>query len=453
MGMEISRLAINEKIARYALTAPVVALYCLVARMDSLPASLPMLLAACAGLVVIISAAAFLSRIFPHLFSRNWIILSAGVFRLLFVMRPPELSDDIFRYLLDGLNLLNGLNPYQHSPAEVSALGLMPEELIGLVNHPELASIYPPFAQLFFAAGAGIRLGVYGMKLLFAGIDCLNCIFISELLSRKKLPQGLCVLYAWHPLPVLEIAGSGHLEAVAIFLLLLCMKTMQKDPYKATSNVMAGLLLAASVLTKLIPVIFAPFLLVTSSNKKVFILAGIAAAVSVTVPFAPFIKNGLHTLRVYAANWEFASLGFKLLHSVTNSGDISRLVLSGVFCACFAVIFYQFARKQILLEAAMYHTAVSFALLSPTLHPWYNLYFLAFLPLRPKPSGIVLSFTAFLPYFAVMTFRLDGVWSDPVWVSGLIWSGFFAALLSERFLPVLGSIKNLKQLFENNSKL
>ncbi len=441
MGMEISRLAINEKIARYALTAGVVSLYCLVASMDSLAASLPMLLAVCAAIVVMLAVAAFLSRNLP-IFSTNWVVLFAVVFRLLFVMRPPELSDDIFRYLLDGLNLLNGLNPYQYPPAEASRLGLASENLIGLVNHPELASIYPPVAQLFFALGAGLGLGIYGIKLLFAGIDIVNCLLISDLLHRKKLPRSLCVLYAWHPLPVIEIAGSGHLEAVAIFLLLLGMKALQNNHSTSSNRLasiatiagsIAGSMTAASALTKLVPMIFAPFLLLKSSDKKTFVVAGIAAAILVTVPFLPFIANGLHTLRVYAANWEFASLGFKLLHSATNSGNISRIVLAGLFCACFAFFFRQAAQKTISTEKAMYLTAVSFALLSPTLHPWYNLYFLVFLPFCPKPSGIVLSFAAFLPYYAVMVCKLSGVWSDPVWISATIWAGFWAALLLEVF--------------------
>ena len=84
-----------------------------------------------------------------------------------------------------------------------------------MITHPEMHTIYPPAAQLFFAAGAAFGKSVTGMKIIFIIFDVFTCMLLIKLLIALDMPVWRSVLYAWHPLPVLEISGSGHVDGIA----------------------------------------------------------------------------------------------------------------------------------------------------------------------------------------------------------------------------------------------
>ena len=65
---------------------------------------------------------------------------------------PGFLSDDIYRYVWDGLVQQAGINPY-HYPPEAPELGFLRDETIfPMINRKSALTIYPPAAQLFFRA-------------------------------------------------------------------------------------------------------------------------------------------------------------------------------------------------------------------------------------------------------------------------------------------------------------
>ena len=59
------------------------------------------------------------------------------------------------------------------------------------------------------------------MKLGMLAFDGLSIACLIALLRRRGLPATRVLLYAWHPLPVWEFAGTGHVDALAIGLLML----------------------------------------------------------------------------------------------------------------------------------------------------------------------------------------------------------------------------------------
>ena len=77
----------------------------------------------------------------------SWIILGiAAMIRIMLVFRPPELSNDIYRYIWDGLQTTQGINPYALAPAEAHPAPHEEAHLLSLINHPNLVTIYPPGA-------------------------------------------------------------------------------------------------------------------------------------------------------------------------------------------------------------------------------------------------------------------------------------------------------------------
>ncbi len=63
---------------------------------------------------------------------------------------------------------------------------------------------------------------------------------------------------------------------------------------------------------------------------------------------------------------------------------------------------------------------MAFLFFTPTLHPWYGLYLVAFLPFAAGPAGFVLSWSILLSYRVLILYGLTGDWVENDWVAFLI---------------------------------
>ncbi len=380
------------------------------------------------------------------------ILAVALLLRLMFLFAPPQLSDDIYRYLWDGSVLLRGDNPYAAAPAAVQPPpGLA--AVHGRINHPEYVTIYPPAAQLVFAGGAFLGSGVTGLKGLLVALDLLLCALIMRLLQRLELPAWRTVLYAWNPLPVLEIAGSGHLDGAGLTLFLgaCCLllaerQTGRQLPLRTWPYPLAGVLLAAAGLIKLFPLVLAPLLfLLTPRSRRPHLLAGLLGGMAaLLLPFLPHLAHLAATLDAYARNWEFAGFAFAILRRLTGSGTISRLLLSSGFLLLVASIARRTARGCSAgaapavagrrAMAACYAIALGMLLLTPTLHPWYALCLAVFLPFAAGPAGLVLCWAVFLTYRVQIPFFILGQWlADPTVSAAVFLAPLLAYVLGRLF--------------------
>ncbi len=371
------------------------------------------------------------------------ILIVGALLRLLFVFRAPELSDDIYRYLWDGVQILSGHNPYTLSPAAVIPATAELANLLRQVNHPEYVTIYPPVAQIFFAGGA-VGSSVSGMKLMLMLLDLITCFMLIRLLPCLGLHPSRAVLYAWHPLPVLEIAASGHIDGAGVFLIVLTLTLLQGSgfmdrPEKNNNRqrlFFAGITFSWAALVKLLPFVFLPglLMLIRRGGKKIFLAGAIAGGVAVTIPFLPDIGNGLNTLGIYIHNWEFSGFLFRTLRQSLSSGSWARLILAFVFMAVLALLHLRpvmrnsakagGTSKEPGLEAGVkifYAIVISFLLLTPTLHPWYALYLALFLPFSAGVVGLVLSWSVLLSYRVLIFYAITGQWIEEDLLPAVIW--------------------------------
>jgi hypothetical protein len=144
----------------------------------------------------------------------------ALVLRLAMLPMAPSLSDDAYRYLWDGRLLLHGVNPY-HQPPSAPELAAFHDDLYRLQGYPTTNTIYPPGAQIVFAsamafaevAGGGHAAGYIAYKLFLIAIETAAIALLLRLLARLGLPMRGALLYAWHPLAIVELAGQGHTDA------------------------------------------------------------------------------------------------------------------------------------------------------------------------------------------------------------------------------------------------
>jgi hypothetical protein len=380
------------------------------------------------------------------------ILVVALLLRLLFLFDPPQLSDDIYRYLWDGSNLIAGVNPYATAPSHmVPSPALAPVH--SRINHPDYVTIYPPMAQIIFGGGAASGGTIAGLKALLAMIDIGLCAVILMILKRLELPAWKAALYAWNPLPVLEIAGSGHVDGAGMALVLAALYLLMPDRKIQTGStprcwpfLISGALLACAGMVKLLPFVFAPVLLclVPTGKRRHFIAGAIGTVALLAVPFLPDLINITSSLNSYARNWEFAGFAFTTLRRVTGSGALARLLLSASFLLVVCVTTYRLDRrikqaklsetKAFMALSSCYMIALAFLLLTPTLQPWYALTLAVFLPFCAGPAGLVLCWTVFLTYQVQIPYFILGQWLENPYVTAAVFMAPVTAwLLSKVF--------------------
>lgn len=250
-------------------------------------------LAALVGLLVVSAACYFgaVRIILRHAWPRSavWLVLGVAVaLRALLLSAPPILSSDIYRYVWDSRVQAAGINPYRYIPADPALASLRDAVIYPQINRAEYGrTIYPPFAQIVFAAVGRTWDNVMGMRLAMVGFEALGIVCVLRLLSLAGLPRERILIYAWNPLALWSFANDGHVDAIAVGLLglALLLRARHKDGW-------AGAALAGAVLTKFFPLVIAPALLRGGRFWRP-VLAGLALIVGC---YALYSGAGWHVL-------------------------------------------------------------------------------------------------------------------------------------------------------------
>ncbi|MGK0384471.1 MAG: SAM-dependent methyltransferase [Bacteroidia bacterium] len=148
--------------------------------------------------------------------------------RCVYLLVFPELSDDFWRYLWDGMLIAEGASPYELLPANWAENGLSTSfgELLPMLNSPAYYSIYPPVLQFFFGLSAAISEGnpllfVIVLRCFVLAAELGSMVLIWKLLKAWKMNTRNLMLYALNPLVIIEFSGSLHGEVFMILFLLL----------------------------------------------------------------------------------------------------------------------------------------------------------------------------------------------------------------------------------------
>ena len=173
-----------------------------------------------AGLLTI-AATAQAERAAPAL--ALWLIFGVAiVLRAYVILFDPLLSSDIYRYVWDCKVQAAGINPYRHIPSDPALASLREGAIFPHINRATTAvTIYPPVAQFFFHIVTRIGENVTVMRLALVGCEAVTVVIIMLFLRRMNQPVTRVVAYLWHPLPLWEIANSGHVDTLMVALMLL----------------------------------------------------------------------------------------------------------------------------------------------------------------------------------------------------------------------------------------
>ena len=213
-----------------------------------------------------------------------WILGIAVLMRAALLPSLPFLSSDIYRYVWDGQVQAAGINPYTRIPADPALEHLRDPAVYPLINRKDYArTIYPPTAQLVFAAVGQVSRSVTGMKLAMLGFEMLGIVCMLRVLKIAGQPPERILIYAWNPLALWSFACDGHVDAVAIGLLGLALLARARH-----RDGLAGALLGAATLVKLLPVVVAPAF-VRGGRLLWPMLAG---ATVIAVLYLPYLAAG-----------------------------------------------------------------------------------------------------------------------------------------------------------------
>ena len=152
-----------------------------------------------------------------------WLIFGVGIMLRIYVLLfDPLLSTDIFRYIWDGRVQAAGINPYRYFPAHDALAHLRDATIFPRINRADYAvTIYPPVAEFFFLIVTRIGENVNVMRLALLGCEAVIVTLVTLFLRRMERPTTRVVAYFWHPLPIWEIANNGHVDALAVALMML----------------------------------------------------------------------------------------------------------------------------------------------------------------------------------------------------------------------------------------
>lgn len=375
-----------------------------------------------------------------------WLVLGfAACFRLVLVWGPPVFSTDVYRYVWDGRVQLAGINPYVHPPSAPELLYLR-DPLYVLINNPHLSTIYPPLAQGVFRLAASSAPTVLAQKMTFIVFDLLTIWMLMKLLSLRGASQAWAVLYAWHPLPVIEFAGSGHLDALMLFFLISGLYLLEKERPVAGSAA-----LAAAAMAKLVPLVMIPWIVAQGRKRLILVYFGTLAACA--LPFLPGLweasRQGLPLLtgaRAYAEGWLANPSLFAISGLAVSDQSLRKFLMGGVLVAL--SIPWAVTNKK---HPARFILGCLYALLlcSSVVQPWYVLWILPLLCLYPLWSGLAWTWLVGFLYIVFDQGLSHSTWHYPAWA--WVWIAQYATVYALLLYEFLGWVRkwdvtNLKEV-------
>ena len=409
-----------------------------------------------AGVVLFVAAAVFqcgwpAARV--PLVARRVILLGSAVAHLVCLLLPPWLSDDLYRYLVDGSLVAQGYNPYAWAPSSPKLSGLVPASHV-LVNHPGLHTIYPPVAQAAFGLVCLVAAHPLAWKSAMAVTG-----WGMALWWYRRGEEDASLRLVSHPLVLLAASLNGHVDTLGIALVTAIVAT-------GHSRFRSGLWIGLAAGVKLFPLALAALWLRQGVRKTA--LVGTVAVALLVGSYLPVWSAGpksFGSLGTYAAHWEYnagpaavvgatVQTGLRWLEvrdpleipaTLAGSGRPAIRYFDGVateglwwthrelglrlgrVAALIVLLGVALAvwryRWPPVRSAAWLLTAI--IVMSPTVHPWYLLWVVP-LAVQPKAPFWLrwLCAVHVLGFWSPAQEADLGVWRDELWVRLVVWGSW-----------------------------
>jgi alpha-1,6-mannosyltransferase len=333
--------------------------------------------------------------------------LLAVAFRIALIVAPIGTDNDMMRYVWDGRVQTLGYNPYAVLPSDPAMASTHNAET-GSMPSQRARTPYPPAAQLFFRLVVSVYDSAHAMKIALVICDLLTMIVLWRWLVTTGRNEWLTLAYAWNPLVILEIAHSGHIDALGALWITACAYWLGRR-----RTALASIAFVLAVTSKLLPIVLLPLFW-----RRVRLRDALLGGVFLALLYVPFTVGS--TLAVGAvpnvvAHIRFNAPVFRIVASaVTPQGAALLAVLLGLGAAAWA------RWKLDESNPAAWAWPMAIALLcAPVIYPWYLLYLTPFLFTTATLPLVAWTFTAPLAYV---------VWHYQVYRKPWVVPGFVQAI-------------------------
>jgi len=318
--------------------------------------------AAYAGILIRLRNETFVSRRFL-----TAAVLLSLAFRVPLVAPPVNFDSDMVRYLWDGRVQLRGYNPYHVVPADPAMAGIHTEETRRMPS-VRARTPYPPAAQLFFRLVVWIHDSTRTMKIALALCDLLTILIVWRWLPLIGRPEWLLIAYAWNPLVVLEIAHSGHIDALGALWIAASAYWLARR-----RTALASIAFVLAVATKFLPIVLLPLFW-----RRVRLRDAAVAATLLALLYLSYTQQGVLPLGAVpnvVAHIRFNGPLFRFI------AGLSTPQLAAGFAVGTGMLVAAWCRWNLdSHDPASWAWPMAIALAgAPVIYPWYLLYFTPFL--------------------------------------------------------------------------
>ena len=328
-------------------------------------------------------------------------LLLAVAFRVPLAAPRVGADNDMVRYMYDGRLQRLGFNPFEVVPADPAVAWTHTEETRKMPSI-RARTPYPAAAQLFFRLVVTIRETSRAMKWALVLCDLLTIWVLVKWLQQTNRSPWLSLLYAWNPLVILEVAHSGHIDALGALFIALSAWML------STGRTMrAAVAFVLAVASKLLPIVLVPLYW-----KRIRVIDGIVAALVLAALYFPFRSAGMLPLGAVpnvVAFIRFNGPVFKWLATTfTPQHAAAFAVLAGLAVATWM----RFRGETEDPAAWAWPMAVSLAA-APVIYPWYLLYFTPFLFTRATLPLVVWTYSVIPVYIVWHLSKFGHRWFVP----------------------------------------
>ena len=321
---------------------------------------------------------------------------------------PPNTSTDSARYAWDGIVQNAGISPYAYVPADERLDELRPDwlfpapvageagadcvgerietvdrdagpPLCSALNRTTVPTIYPPAAEIYFAAVravVGAEAGYWPLQFtgLLLSVGVTGMLLVG--MRRRGIDQRHAAIWAWCPLVVTEGVTNSHIDLLGVAFMLAAVFWVSSAKY-----VRGGILLGVAIGVKLIPAIAAPAMLARQGWKVIA-----AAVVTFALLYVPYVlATGIGVLGYLPGylteeGYEDGSR-FALVSLIAPGG--AAIVVAAILLAGLAVVTIWKTDPERPWLGQLVMIGGTLLVLSPR-YPWYALLLLPFIALSGR---------------------------------------------------------------------
>jgi hypothetical protein len=331
-------------------------------------------------------------------------LLFAVAFRLPLALAPVGSDSDMERYRWDGRVQALGYNPYAVRPADAAMAGTHTAQSIDMPSRHDRTP-YPPAAQLFFRLVVSLHDSLLGMKLALVAADLATIVILRRWLLLSGRSEWLTLAYAWNPLVILEVAHSGHVDALGTMWLV-----MSAYFLTARRAMLGTLAFVLAVSTKLLPIVLAPLLI-----GRIRARDAVAGGLLLGALYLHFLDPASPALGAVPNVVDYVRFNGPVFRAVAavSSGRVAAAValLAGLGAAVVA------RRRLPVSDPAGWAWPMATALAAaPVVYPWYLLFLTPFLWTRATLPLLTWCCSGLAAYVVWHLSRGGARWSVPAGV-------------------------------------